>query len=116
CFEKYLSEHLSQPAHWHELCASVGVTERTLHSYCAEFLGVSPDKYLRLRRLTQARIALRHADPTTASIAAIARSCGFAQLGRFATAYRAAFGEVPSATLQRPTAPSADAVIFSESA
>ena len=54
-----------------------------------------------LRRLKQARIALREADPTTANVAEIARACGFTELGRFAGVYQSAFGETPSATLRR---------------
>jgi transcriptional regulator GlxA family with amidase domain len=54
-----------------------------------------------LRRLKRARGALRNADPATASVAEIARSGGFTELGRFAVIYRTAFGESPSTTLRR---------------
>ena len=59
-----------------------------------------PHRYLRLQRLARVRAALRHADPATANVSDIARRHGFLQLGRFATQYRAVFGEVPSTTLQ----------------
>jgi len=36
-----------------------------------------------------------------ASVAEIARSCQFLELGRFAVTYRTIFGELPSTTLQR---------------
>ena len=84
-----------------QLCELIGVRDRTLRSCCAEFLGVSPTRYVLLRRLKQARIALREADPATASVAEIARACGFTELGRFAGVYQSAFGETPSATLRR---------------
>jgi transcriptional regulator GlxA family with amidase domain len=48
-----------------------------------------------------ARSALRRADPANASVAEIARSCQFHELGRFAVTYRTTFGETPSATLRR---------------
>ena len=99
--EELLAEHLSQPLRIPQLCELIGVGDRTLRSCCAEFLGVSPSRYLLLRRLKQARIALREADPATASVAEIARACGFTQLGRFAGVYQSAFGETPSATLRR---------------
>jgi transcriptional regulator GlxA family with amidase domain len=83
------------------LCAAIDVPERTLRVCCAEFLGMSPSRYLLLRRLNMARSALRRADPATASVAEIARSCQFLEPGRFAVAYRTFFGEMPSATLRR---------------
>jgi transcriptional regulator GlxA family with amidase domain len=75
------------------------VPERTLRSCCAEFLGVSPMRYLLLQRLNKARSALRRADPSTTSVTQIARSHQFRELGRFAVTYRTTFGETPSATL-----------------
>src|SRR6202040_1164396 len=100
-FEEVLADHPNRQLHLPELCALIGVNERTLRSCCAEFLGVSPSRYMLLRRLRAARIALRDADPDTASVAEIASGCGFAELGRFAEAYQAAFGESPSTTLRR---------------
>jgi AraC-like DNA-binding protein len=84
-----------------DLCAAISVPERTLRLCCAEFLGVSPVRYYLLRRLNMARSALRRADPETASVAEIARDHQFIELGRFAVAYRAIFGETPSSTLRR---------------
>jgi transcriptional regulator GlxA family with amidase domain len=93
-----------------ELCALTGVNERTLRSCCAEFLGISPSRYVLLRRLKQARTALRDADRATVSVEEIARACGFTELGRFAGAYQTVFGETPLTTLRRvpgsgPTSP-----------
>jgi AraC-like DNA-binding protein len=89
--------HLNVPA----LCAAIGVPERTLRVCCTEFLGMSPSRYLLLRRLNMTRSALRRADPATASVAGIARSHQFLEPGRFAVAYRTIFGEMPSSTLRR---------------
>jgi AraC-like DNA-binding protein len=98
-FEEVLTAHICRPLSTSELCAAVGVPARTLRMCCTEFLGMGPSRYLRLRRLNLARAALRRADPAT-DIALIARRYGFSELGRFAAAYRAAFGENPSATLR----------------
>jgi transcriptional regulator GlxA family with amidase domain len=83
------------------LCAELGVPARTLRMCCAEFLGVSPTRYLLLQRLNKARAALRRADPSKATVAEVARNHQFLELGRFAVTYRTTFGESPSATLQR---------------
>jgi AraC-like DNA-binding protein len=101
-FEEILAEHVSQPPAIPEICELVGVSDRTLRSCCAEFLGMSPTRYVLLRRLREARSALREADPDTGKVAEIAQRFGFAQLGRFAGTYRATFGETPSTTLRRP--------------
>ena len=83
------------------LCAEIGVAERTLRMCCVESLGVSPTRYLLLQRLNRARAALRRADPSTTSVAEIARNNQFLDFGRFAMTYRTIFGELPSVTLQR---------------
>ena len=88
-----------------ELCRLIGVGERTLRSCCAEFLGIGPGRYILLRRLREVRRSLREADPDTASVSELARRYGFTQLGRFAEAYRSAFGETPSTTLRRAQKP-----------
>ena len=100
-FEEVLAEHLGEPLHMTELCELIGVTERTLRSCCAQFLGMSPIRYVLLRRLSRARVALRDADPDGANLLELVRGFGFAELGRFEAAYRAAFSETPLTTLQR---------------
>ena len=82
------------------LAATCGAPERTLLKQFKRFVGLSPLAYLRRLRLNLARSALSQADCETA-ISEIAVSCGFTHLGRFATEYRRAFGESPSATRQR---------------
>src|SRR6266404_2982576 len=104
-FEEVLAEPLGRPLHMAELCELICVTERTLRLCCAEFLGISPTRYVLLRRLKQVRIALRDADPVRSNVADIARGDGFTELGRFAGAYRNAFGEAPSTTLRRAPGP-----------
>jgi transcriptional regulator GlxA family with amidase domain len=100
-FEDVLNAQNGQQLNMPALCSAIGVPERTLRVCCAEFLGMSPTRYLLLRRLNMARSALRRADPETATVAGIARIHQFPELGRFAVTYRTVFGEMPSATLRR---------------
>jgi transcriptional regulator GlxA family with amidase domain len=115
-FEEVLADRPNRSLHMSELCALIGVTDRTLRSCCAEFLGISPSRYMLLRRLKAVRIALRDADPATASVAEIASGCGFTELGRFAGAYQTAFGESPSATLRHSRGPGILDPTFADSA
>jgi len=100
-FEEVLAEHLSRPLNTPELCKLIVVSDLTLRSCCAEFLGMTPTQYVVLRRLKEVRRALWDADPGKVNVGEVAHRFGFTQLGRFAGTYRATFGENPSATLQR---------------
>ncbi len=100
-FEDALAKHIDQKLDIPTLCAEIGVAERTLRMCCAEFLGVSPSRYILLQRLNRARAALRRADLSTTTVAEIARNNQFLEFGRFAVTYRTIFGESPSVTLQR---------------
>ena len=100
-FEEVLASPVGRPRSIPEIAAAVGVADETLRRCCKKFLGMSPSQYARLRRLNLVRTALRRADPTTASIGAIAKQHGITELGRFSVAYRAIFGESPSTTLRR---------------
>jgi AraC-like DNA-binding protein len=100
-FEEVLAEHLDRPLEMPELCALVAVSDRTLRSCCAEFLGISPIQYVLLRRLEAVRRTLRDADPDLVKVTEVAHRFGFRELGRFAGTYRTTFGEAPSTTLRR---------------
>jgi AraC-like DNA-binding protein len=96
-----LTKYLDRKLNMTMMCGELGVAERTLRMCCAEVLGVSPTRYILLRRLNQAREALRRADPSIATVAEVARDNQFLEFGRFAVTYRNVFGESPSTTLQR---------------
>jgi AraC-like DNA-binding protein len=101
-FEEFLEANPDQPLYLTEICAAIGVAERTLRVACEEHLGMGPIRYLSLRRMHFVRRALLRADPSTATVTRLATDHGFWELGRFSVAYRALFGEPPSDTLQRP--------------
>jgi AraC-like DNA-binding protein len=100
--ENFLEANSDRTVYAAELCAAAAVSDRTLRALCHEHLGMSPTRYLWLRRIHLARRALRMADPATTTVTEIATNYGFWELGRFSVAYRALFGESPSATLRRP--------------
>ncbi|KAB2919970.1 MAG: helix-turn-helix transcriptional regulator [Hyphomicrobiaceae bacterium] len=81
-----------------ELATSCGVARRTLQKHFRRDLGCTPVEHIRWVRLQRARQELLRAPPD-ARITGIAAQCGFNHLGRFATWYRARYGETPSATL-----------------
>jgi AraC-like DNA-binding protein len=101
-FEGFLEANPDRPLHLTEICASIGVPERTLRACCEEHLGMGPIRYLTLRRMHLARRALLCGDPSKSIVTRIVTDHGFWELGRFSVAYRALFGETPSETLRRP--------------
>jgi transcriptional regulator GlxA family with amidase domain len=103
-FEEVLAEHLSRPLQMPELCQLIAVSDRTLRSCCGEFIGMTPARYVLVRRLEAVHRALRNADPDKANVTEVAHGFGFTQPGRFVGTYRATFGEIPSTTLQRTLA------------
>jgi AraC-like DNA-binding protein len=99
-FRRVLEEQPDRPLYVPELCAAIGVSERTLRLCCQEQLGMSPNQYLMRRRMHLARRALLAA-VTKTTVTEIATLFGFWHFGRFSTGYRTIFGESPSATLAR---------------
>lgn len=96
---EFLDAKAHTPVYLAELCGAVGVPERTLRDTFQTMLGVSPLKYLQLRRMRQARATLQQANKDTHSVKSIALDNGFWELGRFAVEYKRLFGESPSETL-----------------
>jgi AraC-like DNA-binding protein len=85
------------------LAQIVGVAERTLRSAFVDYLGMSPLKYLTLRRLHHARKILQGAAPEELTVSKVAAQLGFWDFGRFAGKYHKLFGELPSEALRRPS-------------
>jgi AraC-like DNA-binding protein len=101
-FAEFLKANPDRPLYLTEICAAVGVAERTLRAACEEHLGMGPIRYLTLRRMHLVRRALLHSHPSTATVTRTVTDHGFWELGRFSVAYRALFGETPSETLHQP--------------
>ncbi|MCL4203513.1 MAG: helix-turn-helix transcriptional regulator [Pirellulaceae bacterium] len=90
-----------------DLARTSGVPERTLRTAFQKCFGLSPVEYLRILRLHHARQRLLASCPDQTTVTEIGYELGFWDLGRFAGAYRELFGELPSATLRKPSRRSA---------
>jgi AraC family ethanolamine operon transcriptional activator len=92
----YLHEHCREELHVGDICRATGASRRTLHLGFMELYGVGPMGYLRILRLNGARRELQGARLHGRSVTSVATSWGFTHLSRFAGAYRAHFGVLPS--------------------
>jgi AraC-like DNA-binding protein len=99
-FEEFLAANSDRPLYLTEICAGIGVAERTLRGACEEHVGMGPIRFLTLRRMHLVRRALLKADPSKSTVTRVVTDHGFWELGRFSVSYRALFGESPSETLQ----------------
>lgn len=84
----------------HDLCRHIGVSRRKLQDCFQEEFGLSPAQYLRIIRLNAVRRELRQKPAANRLVGDIAARWGFWHLGRFASDYKAMFGELPSETLR----------------
>jgi AraC-like DNA-binding protein len=97
---EYIEAHLHLPLTLADVAKAAGVPGRTLLEHFREHRGVSPMRYMRDARFGRVRDALL-APREEQSVTQIAEAWGFSHLGRFATEYRARFGETPSETHRR---------------
>ena len=102
--EDYLMAHLRDPITSDQLAQVSGVSIRTLSREFRVRHGVGPMGFLRQRRMEAVRRELLAAAPDSTRVSKIATQYGFTDWGKFSAAYKAAYGELPSQTLRRPTA------------
>jgi AraC family transcriptional regulator, ethanolamine operon transcriptional activator len=96
----FVDQHDGEYLSLEELAVASGVSERTLRDAFHWYFGIPPLQYLNRRTLHQVRKALKAADPTVATVTAVATQFGVWQFGRLARDYRILFGELPSETLR----------------
>jgi AraC-like DNA-binding protein len=96
-----LEEQPEEPWSTSSLAVRVHLSVRSLQEGFARELGVPPMKYLQQVRLRRARDRLRDGSSAQTTVASVASGLGLFHLGRFAAAYRLAFGESPAETLRR---------------
>src|SRR5262249_42184437 len=82
-FDEFLAANPDQPLYLTEICAAIGVAERTLRACCEEHLGMGPIRFLTLRRMHLVHRAFRRAEPSKSTVTAIVTDHGFWELGRF---------------------------------
>jgi AraC-like DNA-binding protein len=83
------------------LALAADVTSRTLLRTFRQQLGVGPASYLKLRQLNMVRRALRGKCESSSKVTNIMSEHGVTEFGRFASEYKALFGERPSETVAR---------------
>lgn len=96
----YLAAAGGRPVCSEEIAAALGVTPRFVNRCFDAVYGISVHRYLRARRLAEARRRLV-AGGSALLVKQVALDLGFWHFGRFALAYRDLFGESPSETLAR---------------
>jgi AraC-like DNA-binding protein len=97
---EFIEDNAGMPITVPDVAAAVGASARTLQRGFREHSDSTPLAYLARVRLENAHQELRRADPETATVSAIAARWGFANLGRFAARYRAAYGVLPGEALR----------------
>lgn len=95
---EYLAAAPGRPVCSDEIGAALGVSPRFINQCFDAVYGISVHRYLRQRRLAEARRRLT-AGGAGLMVKQVALDLGFWHFGRFALAYRALFGETPSQTL-----------------
>ena len=97
----FIEEHAQEPITVVDVANAARVSIRGLQGIFHRELGVAPVGYLRRVRLEQVRRELAAADSSETLVRDVARKWGFVHLGRFAAAYREAFGRTPNQDLRQ---------------
>ncbi|WP_144875113.1 AraC family transcriptional regulator [Microbacterium sp. 1.5R] len=97
----FIDDNLQRAITIHDIAKAARLSVRGLQYAFQQAYGESPMAFLRSARLSAAHQELLGADPARTTVAEIAHRWGFAHLGRFAAAYKDAYGETPRATIPR---------------
>jgi len=96
---EYIEAHLSEPIQIGKVCRCAATSISKLERTFRHELQMSPSQYILTRRLIAANKALKQDGSGNVHVTEVAMKHGFNHLGRFANAYSAHFGELPSETL-----------------
>ena len=98
--EAFLTARIDEAVSIAQLCRVAGVSERSLRNAFYDVRGMSPKRWAVRTRLAEVHRALSDANGARGAVTTIATDYGFFELGRFASTYKAVFGESPSQTLR----------------
>ncbi|NES76908.1 MAG: helix-turn-helix transcriptional regulator [Okeania sp. SIO1H6] len=101
--EKEMLAHLKKPLTLKQLAQNLGSSSSALSYAFQDLFGLSPMRYLKVRRLHAVRQLLKVSEPESCSIIILASKFGFCNSGHFAKDYKTMFGELPSETLSKKT-------------
>ena len=98
--EDYICANLGSAITRDDLAMEAGISIRSLSRAFEQKYGLGPKAFVRQRRLDACFAQLRGADREATTVTEVAMAYGFWHTGKFAIAYRQAFGQSPSETLQ----------------
>ncbi len=99
--QDHIQRNLKLPITVEQVAEAAGISLRSLQNFFREDLDQTPTAYIRNLRLERSRADLADATRNSGiSVTEVASKWGFHHHGRFASSYRARFGETPSQTLR----------------
>ncbi|NES79666.1 MAG: helix-turn-helix transcriptional regulator [Okeania sp. SIO1H6] len=99
--EKEMLTDLEKPLTLKQLAQNLGSSSCALSFGFKDLFGVSPMRYLKVRRLNAVRQLLKAREPENCTISILASKFGFYSPCHFTQDYKAMFGELPSETLAK---------------
>jgi len=99
--EDYICANLDRAITRYELADTAGVSIRSLNRAFEKRYGSGPMTFVRQRRLDACYTRLLGSEPDATTVSDVATSYGFNHFGKFAVAYKKAFGESPSTSLRK---------------
>ena len=97
--EKEMLDSLEEPLTLKDLAERLASSSSALSYGFQDIFGMSPMRYLKVRRLNAVRRHLKAKDPEQTTVRALASRFGFWNAGHFTKDYKDLFGELPSKTL-----------------
>ncbi|MGD1701127.1 helix-turn-helix domain-containing protein [Dapis sp. BLCC M229] len=99
--ETEILANLEKPLTLKQLAQNLGSSSAALSFGFKDLFGVSPMRYLKVRRLNAVRQHLKAREPENCTIAILASEFGFYSPCHFTKDYKTMFGELPSETLRK---------------
>ncbi|NEP01448.1 MAG: AraC family transcriptional regulator [Symploca sp. SIO2E9] len=99
--EKETLAYLKKPLTLKQLAQNLESSSSALSYGFQDLFGISPMRYLKVRRLNAMRERLKASEAESCTIAILASEFGFYNPSHFTRDYKSMFGELPSDTLQK---------------